>query len=298
MSVDIKIGTRGSKLALWQAEDLNQKLTRLGHSTSIQIIKTKGDIVQNLSFDKLEGKGFFTKELEDALLNNEVDIAVHSMKDLPTVMPSGLVLAGVSERADPSDTLIIKDINFHENRPYGLCEKAIIGTSSFRRQSQIKNLVPDCEIKDLRGNVPTRVAKLDTDGYDAIILAQAGLDRLAMDLSKYRVVKMNNSEFIPAPAQGVMAYQVRESDTMMRKICLDIHHSATAECTNIERKVLNMMDGGCQLPLGVHCKKDQNGNFHAVAALGLDKDLKRTRVSQSTSSGMAELIFNNLSAKK
>lgn len=294
MNPKIIVGTRGSKLALWQANHLLGNLTALGHLAELKIIKTQGDKIQNLSFDKLEGKGFFTKELEDALLDQSIDIAVHSMKDVPTTQPIGLVLGAVSKRADPSDTLIVRKDVQTENRVFGLPENPVIGTSSFRRKSQILGLVPDAKVLDLRGNVPTRIRKLSEKQYDAIILAQAGLDRLALDLSEFITIKMHPKEFVPAPAQGVMAYQIREKNMALRKIVLNLHDEKTASCTNIERKVLKMMEGGCQLPLGVHCYRDAGGNYHAIGALAEGEQLHKTNVSQSTSVGLSQLIFDNL----
>lgn len=292
----IRIGTRGSKLALWQANYLSNELTSLGHSNELKIIKTKGDIIQNLSFEKLEGKGFFTKEIEDALLNNEVDIAVHSMKDLPTEQPEGLCITAISERADPRDILIIRKAKLDQSRPLKLPKGAIVGTSSIRRKTQLLDLVEEIEIKDLRGNVPTRIKKLLDGNYDAIVLAMAGIERLKIKNDDLEMIPLNPKEFVPAPAQGVLAFQSRIDNISIRKIFKAIHQSESSDCTNVERKVLSLFNGGCQLALGVYCHKDKAGYYHASAAYCKDIDSKIRRVSYSlsTNAGMAEKIFEAL----
>jgi hydroxymethylbilane synthase len=249
----IRIGSRGSELALWQANHVKNQLEKLGAEVSITIIKTQGDQIQHLSFDKLEGKGFFTKEIEEALLANEIDLAVHSHKDLETTPPAGLVIAAVSERENPADVLLIHPSALDENQEWGLKENAIIGTSSARRKAQIVAFRPDLEIKDLRGNVPTRLNKLVAGEYDAIMLAKAGLDRLELDLQGMNEYVMDPEEFIPAPAQGVLGLQIREEDTELFDFMQAMNNTDVAAKIRIERLVLNKMDGGCQLPLGVYC---------------------------------------------
>ncbi|MCG8576790.1 MAG: hydroxymethylbilane synthase, partial [Flavobacteriales bacterium] len=183
--MNITIGSRGSDLALWQAHFVKRQLEEQGHSVSIEIIVTKGDRIQDLSFDKIEGKGFFTKEIEDALLNGKIDLAVHSHKDLETTSPEGLTIGAVSYRENPTDSLIIRKDVADSSSKFKLSETAVVGTSSARRQTQLKRLMPQLEIKDLRGNVPTRIQKLRDGQYDAIVLATAGLKRLEMDLSEF-----------------------------------------------------------------------------------------------------------------
>ena len=289
------IGTRGSKLALWQAHFTQDILADQGIETELKIIKTRGDQIQHLSFDKIEGKGFFTKEIEDALLNKEVDFAVHSMKDMPTSSPEGLVLTAVSYREDPSDWLIILKSSLGDGL-LKLKENAIVGTSSARRKAQPKHFRPDISLKDIRGNVPTRIEKLKTDGFDAIILAGAGISRLEIDLSEFEVVKFNPKEFIPAPAQGVLVYQTREDDLEVRRILKGIHHSDVSAKTNVERKVLQLLDGGCHLPLGVYCEMDQLGNYHVWAAFSGSENapMKYVKYSSSTSLGLAETVHKML----
>lgn len=249
----IKIGTRGSDLALWQANFVREELEKLGHSVEINIIHTQGDKIQDLSFDKLEGKGFFTKEIEAALLSKEVDLAVHSHKDLETTPPAGLMIAAVSDREDPSELLLANLDAFDNNELWGLKKNAVIGTSSARRKSQLLALRPDLQIKDLRGNVPTRIKKLKTEGYDAILLAKAGVNRLNLDLSDLHVEVLDPTVFVPAPAQGVLGLQIRTEDSRLAEILSNLNHTYTAEKIELERSVLRLMEGGCQLPLGVYC---------------------------------------------
>ena len=252
----IRIGSRGSELALWQANHVKRQLEELGCTVEITIIKTQGDAIQHLSFDKLEGKGFFTKEIEQALLENTVDLAVHSHKDLETTPPAGLIIAAVSEREDPADLLLISRAAVDNNKVWNLKEGAIVGTSSARRKSQVLRFRDDVEIKDLRGNVPTRIQKLRDGQYDAILLAKAGVDRLQIDLSEFHILRLDPSEFVPAPAQGVLALQIRHDDAALFSILQQMNHSAVQQRIAVERKVLNLMQGGCQLPLGVYCDED------------------------------------------
>jgi len=249
----IKIGTRGSDLALWQANFVREELEKLGHSVEIKIIHTQGDKIQDLTFDKLEGKGFFTKEIEAALLSKEVDLAVHSHKDLETTPPAGLMIAAVSDREDPSELLLANLDAVDNNELWGLKKNAVIGTSSARRKSQLIALRPDLQIKDLRGNVPTRIKKLKTEGYDAILLAKAGVNRLNLDLSDLHVEVLDPTVFVPAPAQGVLGLQIRNEDSRLAEILSNLNHTYTAEKIELERSVLRLMEGGCQLPLGVYC---------------------------------------------
>lgn len=249
----IRIGTRGSDLALWQANFVKHSLEKLGEQVEIQIIHTQGDKIQDLSFDKLEGKGFFTKEIEQALLKKQVDLAVHSHKDLETTSPEGLTIAAVSDREDPSELLLIRKESFDQNELWNLKQNAVIGTSSARRKSQILAHRIDLSIKDLRGNVPTRINKLREGQYDAILLAKAGVNRLEIDLSDLHCETLSPTEFIPAPAQGVLGLQIRSEDIELSRILAQLNHQLTQAQIEIERGVLRKMEGGCQLPLGVYC---------------------------------------------
>lgn len=275
---------------------MQDELKEIGYESEVIIIKTQGDRVQDLTFDKLEGKGFFTKEIEDQLLAGAIDVAVHSMKDLPTTPPDGLMIAGVSYREEPTDTLLIKKEAVDANAPLRVKAGSIIGTSSARRKAQLADLNPSITTEDIRGNVPTRIQKLRDGHMHAIVLASAGLERLQLDVSDLEVVRMHPREFVPAPAQGVLAYQTRREDLEMRKIITQISKRAVAERTNVERRVLQKMDGGCQLPLGVYCEQDKNRNFHVYAAIGKDNGIKRAKASSSTTYHLAEEIYNQLMA--
>ncbi len=292
----ITIGTRGSKLALWQAYYTQRQLAEIGVEAELKIIKTQGDKIQHLGFDKLEGKGFFTKEIEDALLLGEVDMAVHSMKDMPTTQPDGLVLAGVSYRDNPADWLLIRKESLANEQLFNLKEKAIVGTSSARRKAQMMDFRADIELKDIRGNVPTRVEKLRNGDFDAIILAGAGISRLELDVSDLTAVKFNPKEFTAAPAQGVLTFQCCENDLETRRLVKQLHHPEVAAVTNVERKILKLFGGGCHMPLGAYCEQDKNGNYHVWAAFAetWDKPVKRVRLSSSTSFNLAESVIEKL----
>ncbi len=269
MSRKIIIGSRGSDLALWQAHHVEAQLQSLGHEVEINIIKTQGDRIQHLSFDKLEGKGFFTKELEESLLDGSIDLAVHSHKDLPTEHPAGLIIAAVSDREDPADILLIRKDKVDEERAFHLMLNPVVGTSSARRKSQLKHHRPDVELKDLRGNVPTRINKLREGGYDAIMLAAAGVERLKLDLSDLHVFRLDPKVFIPAPAQGVLGLQIRAVDKDLIDILKNLNSPEAARRISVERRILNLFEGGCQMPLGAYC--EQNGDDLTVSACVADE---------------------------
>ncbi|HEX7413407.1 MAG TPA: hydroxymethylbilane synthase, partial [Bacteroidia bacterium] len=269
----IRIGTRGSELALWQANYTKTLLEKQGYEIELKIISTEGDRSQqwNTSFDKLEGKGFFTKEIEEALLKREIDLAVHSHKDLPTNGPDELIIAGVSERGDAGEWLLIRKEAVDEKQKFNLKQKALVGTSSSRRKSQLLAFREDVEIKDLRGNVPTRIKKLRDGQYDAIMLAAAGIERLEIDVQEFHIEKLSPKEFVPAPAQGVLAWQIREGDTALEIALEKINNEDVQTRINIERRVLNLFEGGCQMPLGVYCEMDTNDNDRPVFKVWFSK---------------------------
>ena len=248
----IRIGTRGSDLALWQANFVKGELEKLACTVEIKIVKTQGDLIQNLSFDKLEGKGFFTKEIEEALIANEIDLAVHSHKDLETSSPEGLMIAAVSDRENPAELLLIRKEAHASNEPWELKKNAVIGSSSARRKSQVLALRPDLQLKDLRGNVPTRIDKLRKGEYDAILLAKAGVNRLGLDLEDLIQINLSPREFVPAPSQGVLGYQIRTDDVALSLLLRNLNNEKIENEIKVERKVLQLMNGGCQLPLGVY----------------------------------------------
>ena len=268
-------------------------LQSIGQDSVLKILKTQGDRIQHLSFDKIEGKGFFTKELEEALLQETVDIAVHSLKDLPTTSPDGLCIAAIPDRADPADCLIIAEQGLNPAASLNLRLSATVGTSSIRRKKQFEQLRPDCVLKDLRGNVPTRIEKLKDGRYDAIILAAAGMKRLDLPMNDVTVIPLNPMEFVPAPGQGAIAVQCRRSDMQIRRILKQIHNPGISACTNVERGVLRAMDGGCHLPLGVYCQRDANGHYH-VRVSYIQEHAFYTNYSVSTSFGLVDRIVNEL----
>lgn len=263
----IRIGTRGSDLALWQAHFVKDLLESRGVEVQIKIILTQGDKIQNLSFDKLEGKGFFTKEIEAALLDNQIDLAVHSHKDLETSQPEGLCIGAVSYREDPSELLLIHKSAQDDSQKWGLKLGAIVGTSSARRKSILKALRPDLNITDLRGNVPTRIDKLRSGQYDAILLANAGVKRLNLAIDDLYMQILDPSIFIPAPAQGVLGLQIRQNDSATQALLEPLNHSDVAAQIAIERGVLQALEGGCQLPLGVYCSPKNIYVAHAQNAM-------------------------------
>ena len=253
------IGTRGSRLALWQADHIEARMKARGQSTVQRIIKTQGDKIQELSFDKMEGKGFFTKEIESELLAGTIDLAIHSCKDLETHDPEGLHIAAIAGRAACEELLIIRTDAVDASRPLALKHRAVVGTSSARRKSQLKMFRPDVTLTDLRGNVPTRVEKLRSGNYDAILLAKAGIDRLELDLSEFHVSVLDPRWFVPAPAQGALAVQSRRDDVRASIAAEGLHDDAAALCVGLERAVLFGYRGGCQVPLGVHAVRTLNG---------------------------------------
>ncbi len=265
--IPVIIGTRGSELALWQARFTQSALQKHGINSELKIIKTSGDASQdwNLSFDKMEGKGFFTKELEDALLNKEIDLAVHSCKDLPTDSPEGLTIAAYSKRANPFDVLLVRKDKAASKELFQLPLNAVVGTSSARRKSQLLAFRPDLQLKDLRGNVPTRVQKLRDGQYDAILLAVAGLERLQISLDEFLALELKAPMFVPAPAQGVLAFQIRETDEVMKNICSLLRDEASEKITKVERQLLHDFEGGCQMPLGVYSEM-KDGKIHTWIA--------------------------------
>jgi hydroxymethylbilane synthase len=263
----ITIGSRGSELALWQANYIQLELRRIGLESTIEIIKTRGDQIQDLSFDKLEGKGFFTKEIEDALLSGSIDLAVHSHKDLETTEPSGLTVAAVSYREDPADILLIHKDSVDLRNYFSLKKNATVGTSSPRRKSQLLSLRNDLKMEDLRGNVPTRVQKLRDKKYDAILIAKAGVQRLQIDLSDFHVEFPDPRILVPAPAQGVLALQIRSDDTDLKQALQKLNYADVEICIKAERKLLNQLQGGCQMPVGAYCTEREENKYQFFCAV-------------------------------
>ncbi len=249
----LRIGSRGSDLALWQARHI---AAALGQGVDIEVIKTRGDEIQHLSLDKVEGKGFFTKEIEQALLEGRIDVAVHSYKDLPIEGPPGLRIAAVPERAPVRDLLLVAKARRGKGE-LGLGDGARVGTSSLRRKAQLLARRRDLTLVDLRGNVPTRLGKVVMGELDAVVLAEAGLARLGLlaglDAQGVDVVPLEPEVVCPAPAQGALAVQIRAGDAAAASKVERLHHAPTARAVEVERALLGRFGGGCHLPLGAFC---------------------------------------------
>ena len=247
MTAALRLGTRGSKLALWQAQWVKTALARSGVPAELVIIKTRGDAEVDRPSHELEGKGFFTKEIEEALHDGRIDVAVHSLKDLPTTLPAGLALAAVPERADPAEVLVTRDAGVTSIA--GLAAGAKLGTSSLRRVAQIRYLRADLDIVPLRGNVPTRVQKVKEgrDGLDAALLAGAGLERL--DLGGQIAAWLDPLDVMPAPGQGALGLEVRTDDRKARDALAPLEDPPSACQVAAERSLLASLEGGCQAPV-------------------------------------------------
>lgn len=239
---ELRIGTRGSPLALWQAEWVRERLRALGASARLQVLRTSGDRMVSRPLTALGGQGVFVKEIEDALLAGRVDLAVHSLKDLPTVQPEGLVIACVPVREDPRDVLVAPGAPDLA----GLSRGAVVGTGSPRRACQIRKPRPDLIVKDLRGNVDTRLRRLREGRYDAILLAIAGLRRLGLPFEG-RVLDLDI--MIPAVGQGAMAIETRSDDRALADLLAPLHDPPTAAAVGAERAFLRALGGGCKAPI-------------------------------------------------
>lgn len=297
MKEKVIIGSRGSELALWQANYVKSELENHHDcDVEIKIIKTQGDIIQNVSFDKLEGKGFFTKEIEQALLDREIDVAVHSHKDLPTQNPPSLKIAAVSYRENPAELLLIRKESYEPKNTFFLKDDAIVGTSSGRRISQMNALRPDFEFKVLRGNVPTRINKLRNGGYDAIVLAAAGVKRLNLDIDDLIHYEMYPENIIPAPAQGVLALQIHEENTRIESLLQHFHRTDIDELIKVERSLLRKFDGGCQLALGAYSFK-KGDKFRFFSCWSPDKISAPfyLRLRSDSTEGLDQQAFDLLS---
>ena len=268
-SARIRIGTRGSALARWQAEHVAAALKAVpgAPDPELVLIKTEGDRIQDVPLSKVQGKSFFTKEIEEALLQSRVDIAVHSLKDLATQMPPGLTLGAVMEREDPRDALLFSASRLAQGEslspdeashsPDDLPRGARVGTSSLRRRALLARWRPDLELVELRGNVPTRIRKLDHGEYDAIVLAAAGVKRLG--LSRRISAYLSFEYFLPAVSQGAIGVQIRADDADVAESVGALEHPETRTATAAERAFLRTMEGGCQLPVGAVGELDGNG---------------------------------------
>ena len=244
----LRIGSRGSQLALWQANYIAELLRVQGYEVEIEIIKTTGDSLQEVTFAEVGSKGMFTKEIEEALAASRIDLAVHSLKDLPTELPPGFALAATPVRADPRDVFVsVKHASLAE-----LPRRARVGTSSQRRRAQLKALRSDIVAVEFRGNVDTRLRKLSEGQVDAILLAAAGLDRLGK--TDWVRERLDPQDFCPAAGQGSLAIEIRSGDVETLAAVTFLDHADTRFAVTAERAALAALGGGCQVPIGIHCR--------------------------------------------
>jgi hydroxymethylbilane synthase len=255
MKSTLRIGSRGSQLALWQANHISALLRARGHAVEIEIIHTTGDKITDVALAKVGTKGMFTKEIDEALAEGRVDLAVHSLKDLPTELPQGFEIAAVTEREDPRDAFC----STHFAKIEDLFPGARVGTSSLRRQAQLKAIRPDLDIHPLRGNVDTRLHKLEQGQYDAIILALAGLKRLGETEWIKQIIP---AEIIcPAAGQGALGIEIRKGDAATLELLEFLDDAQARVATTCERALLNRLGGGCQVPIGAFAEM-RNGKLH------------------------------------
>ena len=285
----LRVGSRGSQLALWQANHISALLREQGHEVEIEIIKTTGDKITDVALAQVGTKGMFTKEIEEALADGRVDFAVHSLKDLPTELPPGFELVAITTRVDPHDVFLSVKYDSVKALPKG----ALVGTSSLRRQAQLKVPRPDLVIHPLRGNVDTRVRKLEEGEYDAIILAAAGLTRLG----KTQLVKeVLSEEFMcPAAGQGALGIEIRAGDMPMRKVLAFLDDAAARATTTCERALLNKLGGGCQVPIGAFAEmKDGALLLTAIVAQPDGSLILREQQSGADPVALGERVGENL----
>lgn len=272
----LRIGTRDSQLALWQANTVKNFLESRGHTTQLVPVKSAGDLVLDKPLYELGITGIFTKSLDVALLKGEIDLAVHSLKDMPTSMPAGIQIAGILERGNPNDVLIHKGLDF-------LNEKGIIATGSLRRQAQWLHRYPLHEVVDLRGNVNTRLQKLQDHSWNAAIFAAAGLERLELSPENLSVLHW----MVPAPGQGAMAVTVLESEPEVIKAVAALNDASTALCTSVEREFLKELEGGCSAPIGALARKEGD-QLHFKGILLSEDGQHKVEVNKSIMANKAE----------
>ena len=287
----IVIGTRGSQLALWQAQWISDQLEAVGVSSRIKVIKTTGDKLSTRSLAKLTAttgvKGVFTKEIDEALIKGRIDIAVHSLKDLPTEMDRRLDLGAIPERGDPRDALVGAELKEFE-------EGARVGTSSLRRACQLRRLRPDLKVEEIRGNVDTRLKKLDEGRYEGLVLAAAGLQRLGLDERIAEILEPN--VMCPAVGQGAIALQIRSKDSGIREIIQPLHHEETATAVTAERTLLAALGGGCQVPLGGYASIQ--GDRLRLSAMIVSRDGRRAFVRVVEGSPINPVALGHDTAEK
>jgi hydroxymethylbilane synthase len=301
----IRIGTRGSALARVQAADVARRITAAGHAAEIVIIATLGDRVSDRTFSDVGAFGIFVREIESALLDRAIDVAVHSYKDLPSKGPGELVVAAVPERLDAADILLVRAVASTSEGPIPVRYGARVGTSAARRRALLIAARPDLDVGMLRGNVPTRVRALIDGQFDAIVLAAAGLSRLQRNDDSERLVfpseisctRLDPTQFVPAPAQGAIALQVRANDEAVREVVAALNDPTTERALRAERMALALADGGCTLPFGAWCEVQGDGSLILWAALGLDDGtVARSRSAGDDPSAIAGAAWRELTA--
>ncbi len=288
LPAELRIGTRGSALAMTQARDISARLRALGQDSRIEIIRTSGDADQTRPFAEVGAPGLFVREIESALIEGRIDVAVHCYKDLPSESPAGLTIAAMPEREDPRDRLLIRP-EAHDPDADGLPVKlgARIGSASARRQALVKALRPDATCTHLRGNVPTRIEKLRGDDHDAILLASAGLHRLdravvrgegeAIDRSEFIEIDLDPTLFVPAPSQGALALQVRLDDEVVHNSIARLDDLRPRRAVEAERELLALVEAGCQVPFGAYAEVSEDDSLELHAALEVGNELRRCR---------------------
>jgi hydroxymethylbilane synthase len=282
--MNLRIGSRGSQLALWQANHIAALLRGQGHSIEIEIIKTTGDRLQEVTFAQVGSKGMFTKEIEEALAEGRVDLAVHSLKDLPTDLPEPFALAATPPRVDPRDVFVSVKYASLAALPHG----ARVGTSSQRRRAQLKALRPDIEAVDFRGNVDTRLRKLAEGQVDAILLAAAGLDRL--EKTEWVRERLEPKDFCPAAGQGSLGIETRKDDVATIAAVAFLDDADTRFAVTLERAALAALGGGCQVPIGIHCR----AGLERRAKLGVGPWVEIFAVVAAPETGTAVRVFHQV----
>ncbi|MBS1802921.1 MAG: hydroxymethylbilane synthase [Acidobacteria bacterium] len=296
--MNLRIGSRGSQLALWQANHIAALLRTRGHNVQIEIIKTTGDRLQEVTFAQVGSKGMFTKEIEEALAEGRVDLAVHSLKDLPTELPEPFRLAATPKRVDPRDVLV--SVKYHSL--HALPRGAVVGTSSQRRRAQLISIRPDIKPVEFRGNVDTRLRKLEEGQVDAILLAAAGLDRL--EKAEWVRERFEPHHFCPAAGQGSLGIETRKDDAATLGAIAFLDDAATSYAVTAERAALAALGGGCQVPIGIHCRvapQDEAGEwqeiFGVVADPATGKAIRAHHEARRSSIGapaLGQLMANKL----
>lgn len=290
----IVIGSRGSELALWQANFVKKELEKKNKNVSVEIkiIKTKGDKILDVALSKIGDRSLFTKELEVELLNKKIDLAVHSLKDLQTVIPKGLKLSAVTKRHNVNDVLIARKKG---TTIFNLPENAVVATGSLRRRCQLLHIRPDLNIVELRGNVPSRIKKFLESDWDAIILARAGVERLK--LNKYISSIIKTDVMLPAVGQGALGIETRTDNKIVNEIVKSIHHENTYKAVLAERALLKTLEGGCQVPIGAFAEIKQNGLSLDALVGSLDGSItfrKKIRGSKNNPEKLGKKLANEL----